>query len=120
MITDAIVHICTFLANPLPVLCCSKELYELRFHDMFFPLAFPRPSIVPTNYEMFKRKKLLQTHCFLCGGEMGRFVSMMICKCMGFYPKMHPLCIDTLQHVGTTVCPFCHGKSVYFVFRYTT
>ena len=120
MNTDVIFHICTFLANPLPVLQCSKQLYELRFHDMFFLLASPRPSMVRTNYEMFKRKTLLQTHCFLCGGEMGQFVAMMICNCMGFYPKMHPLCLDALQHVGTKNCPICDSKSVYFVFRYTT
>ena len=50
-------------------------------------MFLPAGHGVRTNYEMFKRKTLLQTHYFLCGGEMGQFVAMMIC--MGFY-----LCLD--------------------------
>ena len=116
--TDSILHICTFLRNPMPILTCSKMLYRLRFHDMFFPLPYPRPERISSNYELAKRKTLLQTHCFLCGGEMGIYSAMMICNCLGWYPKMHPLCLDALKQVGTTRCPICKHKGIYFVFKY--
>ena len=114
--TTLILQIASYMKNPMPVLCCAKWLYKNKTNSIFFPLPCPLPPSCPSNYEFYKRKTLLQDVCFYCGDDFGGSLCLLLCTCIGFYPKLHYECVGLpLKYkVGYAVCPLCKTNCMYY------
>ncbi len=126
MIFEIILHVASFLENPISILMTCRELYLMRSLPTLFPIPNGSlPLSIASNYEYFKRKKRMTTHCFDCGKVLvpGTLFIMMLCSCLGFYPKIHMDCFSQLTHstnqtIGSTSCPVCQQKTMYFGMHY--
>jgi hypothetical protein len=115
--TDLILQIASYMKNPMPVLCCAKWLYKNKTNSIFFPLPCPLPPSCLSNYDFYKRKTLLQDVCFYCGDDLGDSSCLLLCTCIGFYPKLHYECVGVpiKYKVGYAVCPLCKTNCMYLV-----
>ncbi len=126
MIFEVILYVASFLENPISILMTCRELYFMRSLSILFPITDGcLPQSMASNYEYFKRKKRMTTHCFDCGKVLvpGTWFIMMLCSCLGFYPKFHVSCFTRLTSstnkiIGTTICPVCQEKTMYFGMHY--